>query len=99
MPFREVYPDYESDLKIMTQVRVRTSTTTTFSWFDLMFGLYVGVVSATVNILCELARRNPRDYLPLAPQLFDLLTTSSNNWMLIKLIKLVGTNYSSLILA
>lgn len=48
-----------------------------------------GVVSATVNVLCELARRNPQDYLPLAPQLFHLLTTSSNNWMLIKIVKLV----------
>ncbi|KAH9849199.1 Ap3d1 protein [Lenzites betulinus] len=50
-----------------------------------------GVVAATVNVLCELAHRNPRDYLPLAPQLFHLLTTSSNNWMLIKIIKLFGT--------
>ncbi|KAI9570124.1 adaptin N terminal region-domain-containing protein [Boletus coccyginus] len=49
-----------------------------------------GVVSATVNVLCELARRNPQDYLPLAPQLFHLLTTSSNNWMLIKIVKLFG---------
>lgn len=49
----------------------------------------VGVVAATVNVLCELARKNPPDYLPLAPQLFHLLTTSSNNWMLIKIIKLV----------
>ncbi|KAG9313936.1 adaptin N terminal region-domain-containing protein [Chiua virens] len=49
-----------------------------------------GVVSATVNVLCELARRNPQDYLPLAPQLFLLLTTSSNNWMLIKIVKLFG---------
>jgi AP-3 complex subunit delta len=48
-----------------------------------------GVVAATVNVLCELAQRNPADYLPLAPQLFHLLTTSSNNWMLIKIIKLV----------
>ena len=48
-----------------------------------------GVVAATVNVLCELVHRNPRDYLPLAPQLFHLLTTSSNNWMLIKIIKLV----------
>lgn len=47
------------------------------------------VVSATVNVLCELARQNPQDYLPLAPQLFHLLTTSSNNWMLIKIVKLV----------
>ncbi|RKP27756.1 Clathrin/coatomer adaptor, adaptin-like protein [Syncephalis pseudoplumigaleata] len=46
------------------------------------------VVSAAVNVVCELARHNPRNYLPLAPHLFRLLTTSSNNWMLIKLIKL-----------
>jgi AP-3 complex subunit delta len=45
-----------------------------------------------VNVLCELARKNPRDYLPLAPQLFHLLTTSSNNWMLIKIIKLASPN-------
>ncbi|KII93311.1 hypothetical protein PLICRDRAFT_672814 [Plicaturopsis crispa FD-325 SS-3] len=50
-----------------------------------------GVVAATVNVLCELARRNPNDYLPLAPQLFHLLTTSSNNWMLIKIVKLFGS--------
>ncbi|PCH34264.1 Adaptor protein complex AP-3 delta subunit [Wolfiporia cocos MD-104 SS10] len=50
-----------------------------------------GVVAATVNALCELVHRSPRDYLPLAPQLFHLMTTSSNNWMLIKIIKLFGT--------
>ncbi|TFK42007.1 Ap3d1 protein [Crucibulum laeve] len=49
------------------------------------------VIAATVNVLCELARRYPRDYLSLAPQLFHLLTTSSNNWMLIKIIKLFGS--------
>ncbi|KAH9932073.1 Ap3d1 protein [Epithele typhae] len=49
------------------------------------------VVAATVNVLCELAHQNPQDYLPLAPQLFHLLTTTSNNWMLIKIIKLFGT--------
>ncbi|KAG6888235.1 hypothetical protein C0992_009227 [Termitomyces sp. T32_za158] len=48
------------------------------------------VVAATVNVLCELARNSPRDYLSLAPQFFHLLTTSSNNWMLIKIIKLFG---------
>ncbi|KAF7792545.1 hypothetical protein EIP86_003586 [Pleurotus ostreatoroseus] len=47
-----------------------------------------GVVSATINVLCELSRHNPQDYLPLAPQLFHLMTNSSNNWMLIKIIKL-----------
>jgi AP-3 complex subunit delta-1 len=48
-----------------------------------------GVVAAAINVLCELARRNPEDYLTLAPSLFHLMTTSSNNWMLIKIIKLV----------
>ncbi|KAI6035898.1 hypothetical protein PISMIDRAFT_15689 [Pisolithus microcarpus 441] len=50
-----------------------------------------GVVSAMVNVICELARRNPQDYLPLASRLFRLLTILSNNWMLIKLIKLFGS--------
>ncbi|CAK5264345.1 unnamed protein product, partial [Mycena citricolor] len=50
-----------------------------------------GVVGATVNVLCELARQHPEDYLIMAPQLFHHLTTSSNNWMLIKIIKLFGT--------
>ncbi|PWN48979.1 Adaptor protein complex AP-3 delta subunit [Violaceomyces palustris] len=50
----------------------------------------LGVVSAAVNIICELARRDPKPFLPLSPQLFHLLTTSTNNWMLIKVIKLFG---------
>ncbi|KAK6340788.1 AP-3 complex subunit delta [Orbilia brochopaga] len=49
------------------------------------------VVSATVNVICELARKNPKNYLPLAPQLFNLLTTSKNNWMTIKIIKLFAS--------
>ncbi|EGX43742.1 hypothetical protein AOL_s00215g478 [Orbilia oligospora ATCC 24927] len=49
------------------------------------------VVSATVNVICELSRKNPRNYLPLAPQLFNLLTTSKNNWMTIKIIKLFSS--------
>ncbi|KAF5383966.1 hypothetical protein D9757_006977 [Collybiopsis confluens] len=50
-----------------------------------------GVIAATVNVLCELTRINPEDYLALAPPLFHLMTTSANNWMLIKIIKLFGT--------
>ncbi|XP_026687652.1 AP-3 complex subunit delta-1-like, partial [Diaphorina citri] len=48
-----------------------------------------GVQSAAVNVVCELARKNPKNYLSLAPVFFKLMTTSSNNWMLIKIIKLV----------
>jgi AP-3 complex subunit delta-1 len=46
------------------------------------------VTSAVVNIVCELGPRRPRDFLPLAPRLFELLVDSGNNWMVIKLIKL-----------
>ena len=49
-----------------------------------------GVQSAAVNVICELARKNPRNYLSLAPTFFKLMTTSQNNWMLIKIIKLFG---------
>jgi AP-3 complex subunit delta-1 len=52
-----------------------------------------GVVSSAVNIICELSRRDEtiaKAFLPLSPQLFELLTTSTNNWMLIKVVKLFG---------
>jgi len=49
-----------------------------------------GVQCSAVNVICELARKNPRNYLSLAPLFFNLMTTSSNNWMLIKIIKLFG---------
>lgn len=51
---------------------------------------FVGVQSAAVNVVCELARKNPKNYLSLAPVFFKLMTTSTNNWMLIKIIKLVS---------
>lgn len=54
------------------------------------------VVNATVNVICELARKNPKNYLPLAPQLFQLLTTSNNNWMTIKIIKLVSFSHGEM---
>ncbi|KAL1408283.1 AP-3 complex subunit delta [Vanrija albida] len=48
-----------------------------------------GVVGATVSVVMELARRQGgSNYLPLAPELFTILTKSSNNWMLIKVVKL-----------
>eukprot|EP01083_Nonionella_stella_P271557 920242_1 len=50
-----------------------------------------GVQNAAVNVICELARKNPSNYLSLLPHLFDLLNNSNNNWMLIKLVKLLGS--------
>ena len=63
-----------------------------FFQFFFNFGNFFkikGVVSGAVNVICELARKNPKNYLTLAPILFKILTVSTNNWMLIKIIKLV----------
>ncbi|KAL7549328.1 hypothetical protein ACHAWF_012601 [Thalassiosira exigua] len=49
------------------------------------------VVSCAVNVITELSDKNPRNYLPLAPAFFKLLTSSANNWMLIKVVKLLGS--------
>jgi len=35
-----------------------------------------GVQSAAVNVVCELARKNPKNYLSLAPIFFKLMTSS-----------------------
>jgi hypothetical protein len=43
-------------------------------------GTQVSVVSCAVNVVCELARKNPANFLSLAPIFFKLLTASSNNW-------------------
>lgn len=50
----------------------------------------IAVVSSAVNVICELANKKPKNYLGLAPEFFNLLTTSSNNWMLIKVVKLMA---------
>lgn len=48
-----------------------------------------GVVLGTVNTIFELARHNPSFVLFTAKDLYELLNTTNNNWLLIKLIKLV----------
>ena len=48
------------------------------------------VTAAIINVVCELGWRRPRDFLPLAPRLFELLVDGGNNWMAIKIIKLVS---------
>jgi AP-3 complex subunit delta-1 len=54
------------------------------------------VIAAVVNVVCELGWRRPQDFLALAPRLFDLLVAGKNNWMAIKIIKLVSSLGSGL---
>ena len=48
------------------------------------------VTAAVVNVICELGWRRPKDFLGLAPRLFDLLVDGGNNWMAMKRIYRVG---------
>ncbi|KAL5538577.1 hypothetical protein UlMin_046074 [Ulmus minor] len=44
--------------------------------------------SAAVGVFCELASKDPRSYLPLAPEFYRILVDSKNNWVLIKVLKI-----------
>lgn len=48
------------------------------------------VRGAVVCVLCELARRNPANFLGLAVPFFSMLSTVQSNWTLIKIIKVFG---------
>ncbi|CCW68536.1 unnamed protein product [Phytomonas sp. Hart1] len=48
------------------------------------------VRGAVVCVLCELARRNPANFLGLAVPFYSLLFTIHSNWTLIKIIKVFG---------
>lgn len=45
-------------------------------------------LAATVGVFCELASKEPRSYLPLAPEFYRILVDSRNNWVLIKVLKI-----------
>lgn len=49
------------------------------------------VVSATVNVICELAHMNPSNYIELAPRFYKMMKESKNNWMVIRLLKLFSS--------
>ncbi|XP_028793745.1 AP-3 complex subunit delta-like [Neltuma alba] len=46
------------------------------------------IVTAVVGVFCELSSKDPRSYLPLAPEFFRILIDSRNNWVLIKTLKI-----------
>ena len=49
----------------------------------------LSTVAAAVSVLCELARKNPANYVKLAPTLFNLLTQNAPHaWLQLKLVKL-----------
>lgn len=46
------------------------------------------ILSAVVGVFCELACKDPKSYLPLAPEFYKILVDSRNNWVLIKVLKI-----------
>ncbi|KAL8042464.1 hypothetical protein ABFX02_09G052500 [Erythranthe guttata] len=48
----------------------------------------MGILSAVVGLFCELTEKEPRSYLPLAPEFYKILVDCRNNWVLIKVIKI-----------
>ncbi|KAL3343557.1 hypothetical protein AABB24_027206 [Solanum stoloniferum] len=46
------------------------------------------IVSAVVGVFCDLACKEPKSYLPLAPEFYKILADSRNNWLLIKVLKI-----------
>ncbi|KAI3883539.1 hypothetical protein MKX03_010552 [Papaver bracteatum] len=43
--------------------------------------------TAAIGVFCELCSKDPRSYLPLAPEFYKILVDSKNNWVLIKVLK------------
>lgn len=48
----------------------------------------MGVLSAVVGLFCELTEKEPKSYLPLAPEFYKILLDCKNNWVLIKVLKI-----------
>ncbi|KAL6576384.1 hypothetical protein OROHE_000165 [Orobanche hederae] len=46
------------------------------------------ILSAVVGLFCELTEKEPRSYLPLAPEFYKILVDCRNNWVLIKVLKI-----------
>ncbi|KAE8736487.1 AP-3 complex subunit delta [Hibiscus syriacus] len=46
------------------------------------------ILSAVVGVFSELACKDPRSYLPLAPEFYKILVDSRNNWISIKVLKI-----------
>lgn len=55
---------------------------------DLLSDSDLSVVSSAVSIILELALRNPKNYIRLAPTLHKLISPPLSNWVSLKVLKL-----------
>ncbi|OBA24310.1 Adaptor protein complex AP-3 delta subunit [Metschnikowia bicuspidata var. bicuspidata NRRL YB-4993] len=48
----------------------------------------VAVVSATITVVCEISKKHPSFFLAYLPKFFTILEDTSNNWLIIRILKL-----------
>ncbi|KAK6462223.1 adaptin N terminal region-domain-containing protein [Scheffersomyces coipomensis] len=48
----------------------------------------VSVVSATLNVICEISKKNPNIFINYLPKFFSILEETKNNWLIIRILKL-----------
>ncbi|CAN3375321.1 hypothetical protein DIURU_002113 [Diutina rugosa] len=48
----------------------------------------VAVVSACVNVICEISKKNPKIFVNYLPKFFTILEETKNNWLIIRILKL-----------
>lgn len=61
----------------------------------VMINICTAVIACAVNVVCELARRSPTNYLGMVPIFYKLMTSLNNNWTVIKIVKLVWNFFLS----
>lgn len=48
----------------------------------------VAVVSATINVICEISKKSPHIFINYLPKFFHILGETTNNWLIIRILKL-----------
>ncbi|ODV78438.1 Adaptor protein complex AP-3 delta subunit [Suhomyces tanzawaensis NRRL Y-17324] len=48
----------------------------------------LAVVSATINVICEISKKQPKIFINYLPKFFAILQDSKNNWLIIRILKL-----------
>ncbi|EGV66465.1 hypothetical protein CANTEDRAFT_100595, partial [Yamadazyma tenuis ATCC 10573] len=48
----------------------------------------VSVVSATLTVICEISKKNPKIFVSYLPKFFEILEETKNNWLIIRILKL-----------
>lgn len=55
---------------------------------DMLDDSDISVVSATINVICEISKNNPKLFINYLPKFFKILEETKNNWLTIRILKL-----------